>query len=301
MTINKSIINRIFNFLLSDVSKKKGEKVVIILSIVSFIIHLLIIELVKLNLISLNQESELLRNPISAIYTPFSFILVYEVYLLVYYLPKSTSFYIAKQYEIISLIVIRRLFKDLSTIELTENWFAIQDDLQFTYDLIATILLFILIYYFYKLNPRRDELEKKKLPSTTLRFIKIKKYIAILLIPIFFVVAIVSFGEYLVNHVLSLEEVVGSIKDINKVFFDEFFTFLILTDVFILLISFLLTDKFYKVIRNSGFIISTILIKLSFGTDGLVSTILIVVAVLFGVIILRIHNLYEQMKNNVAS
>jgi len=79
-----------------------------------------------------------LADPIAAIYTPFSFILVYEVYLLIYYLPASITQYIAKQYEIITLIVIRRLFKDIANIELTANWFQNQDDLQFTYDIITT-------------------------------------------------------------------------------------------------------------------------------------------------------------------
>lgn len=46
----------------------------------------------------------------------------------------------------------------------------------------------------------------------------------------------------------------------------------------------------------SGFIISTILIKLSFGAEGLLSSVLVVVAVLFGVIILLIHNQYEKIR-----
>jgi hypothetical protein len=45
-----------------------------------------------------------------------------------------------------------------------------------------------------------------------------------------------------------------------------------------------------------GFIISTILIKLSFGTEGIMNTILIVTVVLFGVIILAIHNKYETLE-----
>ena len=61
------------------------------------------------------------------------------LFLLLYYLPKSTSIYIGKQYEIISLIVIRRIFKDLSNLEFSSNWFAIQNDVLFTGDLIAIL------------------------------------------------------------------------------------------------------------------------------------------------------------------
>ena len=86
----------------------------------------------------------------------------------------------------------------------------------------------------------------------------------------------------------------SSFETINNLFFDEFFTVLILVDVVLLLISFFYTDTFHKVIRNSGFIVSTILIRMSFGVSGLISTILIVAAVLFGLTIIVIHNKYEQ-------
>jgi hypothetical protein len=85
-----------------------------------------------------------------------------------------------------------------------------------------------------------------------------------------------------------------SFESINNLFFDQFFTVLILVDVVLLLISFFYTDKFHKIIRNSGFVISTILIRMSFVSSGLTSTILIVVAVLFGLAIITIHNKYEK-------
>jgi len=88
-----------------------------------------------------------------------------------------------------------------------------------------------------------------------------------------------------------------SFESINNLFFDQFFTVLILVDVVLLLISFFYTDQFHKIIRNSGFIISTILIRMSFGVSGLINTILILVAVLFGLAILSTHNMYE--KNNL--
>jgi hypothetical protein len=67
----------------------------------------------------------------------------------------------------------------------------------------------------------------------------------------------------------------------------------------LLLISFRNTEQYNKLIRNSGFIISTVLIKVSFGTEGLLNTLMIVAAVAFGVLILWIHNMYE--KENVIT
>ena len=120
--INFDLLHKL---LLSDQVKKRSERVVLTVSIISFLVHLSIIFLVDFGLLPFDKNSELLKSPIAAIYTPFSFILLYEVYLLIFYLPKSFTTYINKQYEIITLIIIRRLFKDLSNISLTKDWFKI--------------------------------------------------------------------------------------------------------------------------------------------------------------------------------
>jgi hypothetical protein len=69
---------------------------------------------------------------------------------------------------------------------------------------------------------------------------------------------------------------------------------LIIADVILLLFSFFHTDEFHKVIRNSGFIISTILIRISFSVSGIISTALIITAILFGLLVLVIHNKFEK-------
>ena len=130
------------------------------------------------------------------------------------------------------------------------------------------------------------------------RFVKRKKIIAIVLVPFFFVLALSTLIQWS-SEISFSTEVMPSFETINNLFFDDFFTVLILVDVILLLISFFYTDKFHKIIRNSGFIVSTILIRLSFGVSGIVSTILIIVAVLFGLLIILIHNEYE--KNNTLN
>ena len=290
-----TILDHLFHTFLSEKTKEKCEKITVYIAISSFLLHLLLIGLIKLNWIPILINSQLLTNPISAIYTPFSFVIVYEVYLLLYYLPKSTSIYIGKQYEIISLIVIRRIFKDLSNLEITSNWFSVKNDLQFTYDLIAIIILFWLIYYFYKLIKTNTIIAKNNTKSDIVGFIKLKRNIATCLVPVLLILSFYSLGHWLIESFFSVSNIVTGFKDINKIFFDDFFTILILVDVLLLIYSFLYSDQFNKVIRNSGFIISTILIKLSFSTTGLVNIALIIVAVLFGVIIFKIHNMFEKL------
>ncbi|MEL6275012.1 MAG: hypothetical protein AAFU03_07920, partial [Bacteroidota bacterium] len=244
--------------------------------------------------IQVPEDAKLFGSPIAAIYTPFSFILIYEVYLLVYYLPHSITTYIGKQYEIITLIIIRRIFKDLANLELTANWFQVKDDLQFTYDLLTSLILFFLIFLFYTISHQRKGKERDESSSKKIaQFVRLKVVIAVLLVPILFLLGSYSFLYWSINQ-FSAGEVNGSLKDVNAIFFDEFFTLLILVDVVLLLFSLFHTDRFHTVIRNSGFIISTILLRLSFSASGLLNNVLILAAVVFGVLILLIFNQYEK-------
>jgi hypothetical protein len=68
-----------------------------------------------------------------------------------------------------------------------------------------------------------------------------------------------------------------------------------LVDVFILLISFQYTERYSQLIRNTGFIISTILLRLSFSAIGITSVILLVSGIAFGIIILAIYNQMEKV------
>jgi hypothetical protein len=293
---SSKLLEKLYQKLLSKKTKERSERVILWIALVSFLIHLLIIGLIYFNIITINNPSNLLKNPIAAIYTPFSFILVYEVYLLIYYLPKSTSTYISKQYEIIALIIIRRLFKDLSDISLSSNWFNNKNDLQFTYDLLASVLLFYLIYLFHiqrtKVYRTIDSINKHY--SSISKFINAKKWIATALVPLLLVIAIYSFLNWSISIFQPLETNTISFKNINNIFFEQFFNILIIADVILLLFSFFHTDEFHKVIRNSGFLISTILIRISFSVSGIINTILIISAILFGLLMLFIHNKFEK-------
>jgi hypothetical protein len=296
-----------FELFLSSRTKEKLERYIIGIAIISFIVHLAlvllgdalsegILEFADSSFIQILVEGQLFKSPVAAIYTPFSFILLYEVYLLVYYLPKSISSYIRKQYEIITLIVIRRIFKDMANLDLTGSWVESDYDLQLTYDLLTTLVLFLLIFLFTYLNKKTSSALMPQGEKAILnQFLKRKKTIAVLLIPILLALSLFSFGSWVVNEITSLEGLFSGITDINKIFFNEFFTVLILADVLLLLFSLYYTDRFDRVIRNSGFIISTILLRLSFGADGLTNNILICAALIFGVLILLIYNLYGRL------
>jgi len=289
--MNHNFENKIFDFFIGEKTKNKIEKSILYISIIGFLIHLLLIYLYKSNLINIEDHYNLLNNPISAIYTPFSFILIYEIYLLIYYLPRSISTYISKQYEIITLIIIRRIFKDISNINIDENILTTGFNNYLFIDLIASLILFFLIYLF-RLSTKK-ELGNVSNNSNLFKFIRIKKWLSTVLIPLIFFLAITHFytwSSYVYNN-----DVIN-LKSLNTIFFDELFQTLILVDVFLLLFSFFNSDMFHNIMRNSGFIISTILIRLSFMTEGLNNVVLIIISVLFGFFIQLIYNECEKKK-----
>ena len=288
-------MDKLYSIVFSEDFKKKIEKIFVTLSIASFIIHLLLIFLKHIDVLNFSDDN-LLTNPIAAIYTPFSFILVYEVFLVVYYLPRSISQYIRKQYEIITLIIVRRIFKDIANLEISTNWFNQKYDLQLTYDLISTLVLFFIIYLYTYYNTRNKSLNIKKHKIENLDvFVKRKKTIALLLLPVLMFLAFSSLFRWVYIELINVNQVFFSIQDINELFFNEFFTVLIMADVLLLLISLYKTDKFHEIFRNSGFIISTILIRLSFTTDGLMNNILIVSSVVYGFLMLLLHIQFDKI------
>ena len=262
------------------------ENLILYFSVAGFLIHLALVFLnLKYEINYFVGLDSLLSNPISALYTPFSFILVYEAFLLIYYFPRSFTTSIGKEYEIISLVLIRNIFEDIPQLDIKSGILNPQS-LLLLYDLIAILIIFFLIYLFKKTI---KSIPKREANKNLMRFISYKKILSIVLVPILLFLCCSNLFDWTYSVFINDE----IIKNINAVFFIDFFTVLILVDVFILLLSFKYTDRYHQIIRNTGFIISTILLRLSFSVDGLSSVILLIIGVLFGLIILRIYRLSE--------
>ena len=283
-------INDLHAFIFSKENIKILESIILFLAVFGFIAHLGLIYLnLNYNIEFLKGVDNLLRNPISALYTPFSFILVYEAFLLVYYFPRSFTTSIRKEYEIISLVMIRKVFEDIPNINL-ESGILNADSLPLFYNLAGILIIYYFIFLFKKVKSKIP----KKDPKTNLsRFISYKKSLSIILLPILFFLCFSNLYDWSYS-VFILQNFT---ENVNNIFFIDFFTILILVDVFILLISFRYTEEYAQVLRNTGFIISTILLRLSFSVYGLSSVLLLIGGVLFGLIILKIYQLAETKLN----
>lgn len=290
---------QLFVFFFNPAFRHRFERVTLSLAIASFLGHLALIVLHDLHWINLGLgPSELFISPVTAIYTPFSFILVYEVYMLIYHLPDSFTISIGKQYEIISLIIVRRIFKDISKLDISDNWLGSYRNGLLAADMACILVLFGLIFWFYWLRKRRPRLQQ---PSDIHQFVVKKKGISGLLAPILFLLAVYSLGNWLLDLQQFNLGRLDELPDINKVFYNEFFTLMILFDVLILMLSFRYTDNYSQLIRNSGFVISTVLIRLSFSAEGVLNPILITVGVLFGTLMLALYNLMGRLEAERAN
>ena len=282
---------KIFSLVFAPRTQKFIEKIILFLAALGFVIHLGLIFLKTQGVIFPAIYPELFNDPISAIYTPFSLILIYEIYLLLFYLPRSFTSCVSKQFEIISLIVIRKIFKDIPQMDLSGNWISSFHNLELIIDLLGFLILFLLIFLF---NRSKQKLPKQPVDdSRLLKFIASKKVVSVMLFCVLGVMLLSTLGQWFID-VLNQH----SVLNLDSLFFNQFFTLLILADVVILLISFRYTEEYSKLIRNTGFIIATILIRLSFSAESSLAMILILTGVSFAYLILQIFNAMENPKIN---
>ncbi|MDA8917753.1 hypothetical protein N9I20_03655 [Flavobacteriaceae bacterium] len=288
MNTIRARFNTLFATVFAPKVRKGFENIILLLAGIGFLIHLGLIGLKSQGIVLFSAfNQDLLSDPISAIYTPFSLILVYEVYLLLFYLPRSFTSCVSKQFEIISLIVIRKIFKDIPQMDFAGEWMTSNHNLELMVDLFGFLLLFLLIFLFNKNKMRLPERPSED--PNLMRFISSKKIVSVCMFLVLGIMSLSTFGKWMIDTIN--QQAVGKI---DSLFFNQFFTLLILADVVILLISFRYTEKYSKLIRNTGFIIATILIRLSFSADGFLSMILILTGVSFALLILKIYNEMEN-------
>ena len=144
----------------------------------------------------------------------------------------------------------------------------------------------------FKINKKRGPIKTSEINLKS--FIRSKKTVSLILCLILLFSSVHTFSNWIYDLTLSYQSHDIVLKDVDDLFFNDFFTYLILTDVVILLISFKFTMGFSKVLRNTGFIISTILLRLSFSASQFFDIILILISVTFALMILKIYNATEN-------
>lgn len=281
----------LYDRLYSERNQALFEHWIMNLSILGFLIHLALVFLSR----TLAHPPALIasvgKNYLSAIYTPFSFILFFEVLMLIAALPQSTTQSIAKQYEIVSLIFIRQFFKDIAELDDIGKLSRFTPDvLPVFIDVSAGLFMFLLVTVFLHAARRRHVPEAAPQESPALKsFIARKKSIAVVLTALLVSLAVHSIW-------LFAREILGQTHtDANSFFYSDVFTAMIFTDVLIVILSLAVSDRYELVFRNGAFVISTILIRFSLTVVHPFADELAVAGMIFGILTLLIYNYHARI------
>ena len=275
-------------FLGDDVDDKVRERV-LLFSVIAFIGHLMIYFLYQLEFIEISGETKTLVNsPLSSLYTPFSILLTYETYQLIRTLPSSFSNSVGKQYEVVTLLVVRDVFKRLADYTSDDDW-VITGELGLILMECATFL--ILFYTALSYRKSSDVSDISKVEDDELdSFVHSKRIISLMLFVAFIVMAAYSFGTW----TLAVIDGKGDVS--REIFFSDFFTILILADILILLLSYRFTVDFGNLARNTGFILSTVILRVAIGAPGVSAVILFTLSGILGLAILRISSIFVEKR-----
>ena len=88
--------------------------------------------------------------------------------------------------------------------------------------------------------------------------------------------------------IASVQDGGGSVSRV--IFFLDFFTFLILADILILLVSYWFYTDFGNLARNTGFVLSTVIIRVAISSEGVSAMVLFTLSGLLGLAILRMFS-----------
>ena len=271
---------RIHEFFLGQNTDAFLRRIAINFAILGFLLHLLFCVLYDLSFIESSDLDSFIDSYLDALYTPFSIILAYEVYELIRAIPESFSNSIGKQFEVVTLLVVRDIFKNLADIGDADN-VSIDADVAFiAMEAVAFVILFGTALYF------RHQTCVAKKPSqqdeSVRAFVQQKKHLACGLAVVYIFVALYSFTTWLTGVVD------GDTGLSRTVFFSDFFTWLIVSDIVILLASYRHITDFPQLARNTGFILSTVIIRVGIGIPGYTGAALFILSAALAACVLRL-------------
>ena len=284
---------RLYRFALGKKTDEFLRQQSINAAVVGFLVHLVLCVLYGLGRIDLPGMEPLIDSYLDALYTPFSIILAYEVYELIRAIPESFSNAIGKQFEVVTLLVVRDIFKNLADLNETEST-PVYDPVAFVaVEVVAFIVLFATALYFRKTTSSSAPIMHADHALSA--FVRQKQTLATALFFVYILVALWSFTTW-TNGVIGGE---GTLS--RTVFFSDFFTWLVMSDILILLISYKHTTDFNHLARNTGFVLSTVVIRVGIGTPGYAGAALFILASVLAVGVLWLNTTFDRGFFNVES
>jgi hypothetical protein len=217
----------------------------------------------------------------------FTALLIIEVMGLIFVLPRSVADSVGKQFEILSIVLLRSAFKEFGEQynDVSRESFYDPEFYHMFYDAFGALVIFFLLGFYYKVQ-LHERITYSDSEQTV--FVRFKQLIAMGLLLVF-----IGLELYDIEELIRLGSYEPSIN--------TFYFILIFADVLILLYSLRYTSKYYNIFRYSSFAFATILIRLSLSAAPPINSLLGILAVLFVLGITYAYNYFRKMVSVVES
>ena len=247
--------------------------------VVVFVAALLLVEARRQGWLPPRLADIVSTNHFDAILFPFTLLLLAEVISLVFALAQSVAVAVGKQLEIMSLILIRQSFKELTYFDEPIVWADMSADITqrvlfIVSDALGALVIFALLVVYFRLQDHRPITRDADDQAS---FVAAKKLIALMLLA-----SLVAIGGNVVWTWFSSGE--------THSFFEVLYTLLIFADVLIVLISLRYSTAYAVVFRYFGFAVATVMIRLALTAPRVVDAGLGVGATLFAIALTWVYN-----------
>lgn len=219
-----------------------------------------------------------------AILWAFTLLLLAEVVSLIFALAKSVATAVGKQLEIMSLILVRQSFKELTKFSEPIEWTdTVRDQVLYILsDAFGALTIFAILVVYSRLQrhqPISSDADERS------SFVAAKKLIAVVLLG-----SLVAIGAQVVLDWSNGSTTGTLFNAFSHDFFVIFYTLLIFADVLIVLISMRYSIAYPVVFRYFGFAVATVLIRLALTAPRLIDAGLGITAAVFAVALTWVYN-----------
>ncbi len=282
------IYRRIIERVLDYANLKAARRICVLAAIGIFFLSVLFTFLQDIGLVPDLMEGKFLSSYYFSFYLAFTFVLFYETLSMIYTIPRSIADAIGKQYQIMSLIILRGIFEHLGEYShihsLSGDWHEILRLLTAGF---GSLLIFFLVHIYYRIQPHRKVSQD---PTVVSRFVAIKELTTVGLILVMVGLAIQEVSS-LAAGIISPQ---SPEWEISHVFFSNVFTLMIFADVLLVLLTMWYSTSYSIVFRTSALTISTVVLRFSFGEEVELSVVMAIMAVLIGIGVTWIYNRFPD-------
>ena len=276
------ISNRVFDIIYNRVESVKGFRVISTILVIIFIFSLLLTFLNNTFNLPEYISNYLSHSYFFAVESVFKLLLAIEIIEMVFVLAHSITDSIAKQFEILSLILLRQAFKEFSDIDLPIDIDSvIVPASHLLADIFGALIIFAGVLVFTRMQKHK---KITKTEEENKNFISAKKGLALFMIASFIGIGIYDIYLY-ITHNQTFQ------------FFTMFYSVLIFTDILIVIIALRYSHLYCVVFRNTGFAIATILIRFALSLPNYYNAAMGIIAMFFVIAISYIYNKFMLNKD----